>query len=144
MFMKIINWLWKETKHEEYLKNYPVKKKWMSQCIVHAPKAAGAVLVQYAECIRHFQYTLCIYSWANQRTRNLVGVYEYYFVNTWGYQRHKSKPWNSRSKRANLHLLGGKMLLVLNLCAKKWTRSNFLAIFIETAPGSRILISSPA
>ena len=24
-----------------------------------------------------------------------------------------SKPWNSRSKRANLHLLGGKMLLVL-------------------------------
>ena len=58
-----------------------------------------------------------------------------------------SKLWNSRSKRANLHLLGGKMLKTgsqINLCTKKWTRSNFLAIFSEIAPGSNlILISSP-
>ena len=47
------------------------QKIWISRCDVHerehAPKAPCAFGAQYAECIRHFQYTLRVYSRANER-----------------------------------------------------------------------------
>ena len=57
---------------------------WISRCdgymCKHAPKAPCAVWAQYTECTRHFQYTPRIYSQANQRTQNEVGVYEFQFM----------------------------------------------------------------
>ena len=56
------------------------RKIWISGCDVHArehaPKAPCASWVKYTECITYFQYTPSIYSRANQRTRNEIGVYE--------------------------------------------------------------------